>query len=140
MFVSASNGDLVIAAVEVEFGEVTGCCEAIVEVVDMWDGEVVFDCDVIECAIINAHAYASVFFLDEEYRCAERAGGGADVSVFEILVNLAFCLCEFVRCLSIETPWRDVVIGCKVDGVGESVGWWERGGWFFDEDVWELFQ
>ena len=29
MFVAASDGDLVIAAVEVEFGEVTSCGEAV---------------------------------------------------------------------------------------------------------------
>ena len=39
------------------------------------------------------------------------------MSVFEVLVDLAFCLCEFVRCLSIETPRWDVVIWREVDGV-----------------------
>ena len=66
MFVAAPNGDLVITAVEVEFREVTGCGKAIMEVVDAWNGEVVFDCDVVECAVVNTHAHAAVFFLDEE--------------------------------------------------------------------------
>ena len=140
MFVAASNGYLVIAAVEVEFGEVTGSGEAIVKVVDSWNGEVVFDCDVVECAVVDTHAHAAVFFLDEEDGCAERACGWADVSVFEVFVDLAFCLCEFVWCLSIKAARWDGVIGCKVDGVRESVGWWECRRWFFDEDVRELFK
>ena len=74
MFVTASNWDLVVTAVEVEFGEVASCGEAIMEVVYAWNGEVVFDCDVVECAVVNAHAHCSIFFLDEEDRCAERAG------------------------------------------------------------------
>ena len=88
--------------------------------------------------VVDTHTHASVFFLDEEDWCAERACGWADVSVFEVFVDLAFCLSEFVGCLSVETSRRDGVIGCEVDGVGESVGWGRR--WFFDEDVRELFE
>ena len=115
MFVATSNGDLMIAAVEIKFGEVACCCETVVQVVDAWDREGVFDCNVVECAIVNAHAHASIFFLDEEYWCAKRAGGWADVSGFEVFVDLSFCLCEFVWCLSIETPGWDDVVGVEVD-------------------------
>ena len=75
-------------------------------------GKVVFDCDVVECAVVDTHAHASVFFLDEEDWCAERAGGWADVSVFEVFVDLAFCLCEFVWVSvdrDVEVGWHDWV-------------------------------
>ena len=140
MFIAASNGNLVITAVEIEFSEVSCCGEAIVKVVYTWNGEVVFDYNIVECIVVHAHTHASIFFLDEEDRCAERTGGWTNVSGFEVFIYLAFCLCEFVWCLSIETARWDCVIGCKVDGVGEPVGWREYRRWFFNEHVGELLE
>ena len=42
-----ADGDLVIARVKVEFGEVFCFSEVIVEVIDAWNGEVIFDSDII---------------------------------------------------------------------------------------------
>ena len=41
VFVSEANRDLMIARVEIEFSEVVSACEAVMEVVDAWDGEIV---------------------------------------------------------------------------------------------------
>ena len=53
MFIAASNGNLVITAVEVEFSEITCGGKAIVKVVDAWDGKIVFDGDVVECTVVT---------------------------------------------------------------------------------------
>ena len=71
MFIARADSDLVIARVEVKFGEVFRFAQAIVEIIDAWDREVVFDSDIIEATIVDTHTHGSVFLFHEKDGCTE---------------------------------------------------------------------
>ena len=73
MFIARADSDLVIARVEIKFGEVFGFAKAIVEVIDAGNREVVLDSDIIEATIVDTHAHGSVFLFHEKDGCTERA-------------------------------------------------------------------
>ena len=73
VFIARADSDLVIARVEVKFGEVFGFAQAIVEVIDAWDREVVFDSDIIEATIVDTHSHGAVFLFHKKDGRAERA-------------------------------------------------------------------
>ena len=62
--VGGVNGDLVVATKEVEFCEYSCVCKAIVKVVNAGDRESVFDCNIVETAIVDTHSHGSVFLFD----------------------------------------------------------------------------
>ena len=117
MFIARADSDLVIARVEIKFGEVVGFAKAVVEVIDAGDREVVLDSDIIEATIVDTHSHGSVFLFHKEDGGTERAAGGANVTSVEVLIDLAFCLAEFVFGLAVEFAGRNAMIGREVDRV-----------------------
>ena len=71
MFITGADGDLVVTGVEIEFGEVFGFAEAVMEVIDAGDREVVFDSDIIEITIVDTESYGSIFLFYEKDGCTE---------------------------------------------------------------------
>ena len=117
MLVARADSDLVIARVEVKFGEVFRVAQAIVEVINAWNREVVLDSDIVEATIVDTHTHRSVFLFHEKDGCTERAVRRANVASVEVLVDLAFCLTEFVFGLTVEFAGRNSMIGREVDRV-----------------------
>ena len=122
VFVADFDGNLVITSEEIEFCEEFGVCEAVMKVVDSWKREVVFLRDFVQTAIVNTHANGSILFLDKEDGGTKRACGGAYVSMGEVFFDLSLCFVEFVWCLTVESSWRDFVVGNEVDGMMDAVG------------------
>ena len=73
MFITRAYGDLVIARVEVEFGEVFGFAEVVVEIINAGNREVVFNGDIIQTTIVDTHSHRSVFLFHEKDGCTKRA-------------------------------------------------------------------
>ena len=73
MFITRADGDLVVTRVEVEFGEVFGFPEAIMEIIDAGDREVVFNGDIIQPTIVDTHSHRAIFLFDKEDSCTKRA-------------------------------------------------------------------
>ena len=71
MFITRADGDLVITRVEIEFGEIFGFSEAIMEVIDAWDREVVLNGNIIQATIVDTHSHRAVFLFHKKDRCAK---------------------------------------------------------------------
>ena len=72
------DADLVVAGAEVNLGEVLGTLKAVEEFVDARQRVAVLDGDVVERAVVDAHARGAVLLLDEQDRSAEGRLGGLD--------------------------------------------------------------
>ena len=112
VFISRADSDLVIARVEIKFGEVFGFAQTIVEVINAWDREIVFNSNIIETTIVDTHSHGSIFLFHEKDGCTKRATGGTNVTSIEVFIDLAFCLAEFVFRLAVEFAGRNFMIGC----------------------------
>src|SRR4051812_20878764 len=75
--------DLVVPPPQVDLGEDLGSKEAVSEVVDERDGEMVLDGDVVEGPVVDAHVQGSILFLDEDDWGAKRGHAGLDRAVLE---------------------------------------------------------
>ena len=71
MFVTGADGDLMVARVEVELGEIFGFSEAIVEVIDAGDRKVVLNGNIIQPMIVDTHSHRAVFLFHKKDRCAK---------------------------------------------------------------------
>ena len=72
MFIARADRDLVISRVEIKFSEVFSFAQTIVEVINAWNREVVFDSDVVQATIIDTHSHRSIFLFHKENRCTKR--------------------------------------------------------------------
>ena len=59
------DANLVVPRSEVDLGEYLGTMEEISEIIDQGDRESVFDSDVVEGTIVDAHSKFPIFLLDE---------------------------------------------------------------------------
>jgi hypothetical protein len=59
--------DLVITRAEIDLGEHPGTMELVSEVINQGDWESIFDGDVVEGMIINAHSQIPILLFDEEH-------------------------------------------------------------------------
>ena len=76
--IAGVDANLMVAGAEVNLGEILGTLKAVEEFVDARQRVAVLDGDVVECAIVDAHASGSVLLLDEQDRSAEGRLGGLD--------------------------------------------------------------
>ena len=87
LFVAFSDSHIVVTPSEVKRRENRGLGEAIDEVGDSRNGELVLLGDCVEGAIVLDQAYTSVFFRDEEDGCCGRTMGHADVLLVFLLLD-----------------------------------------------------
>jgi len=67
-----TNANVVVAPANVELHEDLGTFESMDEVVNEWEGVLVFACDDIEGLVVLDESQSAIFFLDKEDWCTNR--------------------------------------------------------------------
>ena len=123
MFITRANSDLMITRIEIEFGKVFCFAKAVVEVVDAWYREIVFNSDIVQAMVIDTHSHRSIFLFHKKNRCTKRAARKANVSNVKVFIDLAFSLTEFIFGLTIKFARGNFVVGSQIDGVTQAIRW-----------------
>ena len=76
------DSDLMVCAVEVDFGEVFCISKFVDEFIYSGEWIAVFDCKFIEGAVVNTEAEGTIFLFGEEDGSTPWAGRGANVTKF----------------------------------------------------------
>jgi hypothetical protein len=132
------NADLVVTGAKVNLGEVSSALETVEEFVDARKRVAVLDRDVVESAIVNAHAGGAVLFLDKKNRSTEGRLGWLDKAGSLEFVELRAEFGEFggAHVIRGATGWTSA--RKKFDFVIDFSLGWEAGRKLFGHDVAEF--